>query len=199
MKKFTHEPEGATSLEPEELEGLLHPHIQTRGQLNELEQINIQEGMAWLKRQKKAGILSEEFSCELHKKLFGKVWNWAGQFRRTGKSIGCDAIYISVELRNLLDDARYWVDHNTYPSKELAARFHHRLVAIHLFPNGNGRHARIMADAILTHILKENPIDWSGGYDLQAMSERRKQYITALRSADRGDYQPLLESLEFVT
>ena len=138
--------------------GLVFKHIQTRGQLDELEQVNIQAGMKWLMRQKKADPFTEQFVCELHKRLFGQVWDWAGSFRKTGKNIGCDAIQIGIELRNLLDDARYWVEHDTYPAKELAARFHHRLVAIHPFPNGNGRHSRIMADVVLTIAMGEKPI-----------------------------------------
>ncbi len=193
MREIAGEPDGATALDPDEMEGLIYKHVQTRGQLDELEQINVQEGMKWLKRQKKADPFTEEFACKLHDKLFGKVWSWAGKFRKTGKNIGVDAVYIAVELRNLLDDARYWVENETYPPKELAARFHHRLVAIHPFPNGNGRHSRIMADAVLTIAMNEKPIDWAGGHDLQSMGDHRKTYIEALRAADQGDYEPLLE------
>lgn len=193
MSKIVGEPEGATPLDPNEMAGLVFKHIQTRGQLDELEQVNIQAGMKWLMRQKKADPFTEQFVCELHKRLFGQVWDWAGSFRKTGKNIGCDAIQIGIELRNLLDDARYWVEHDTYPAKELAARFHHRLVAIHPFPNGNGRHSRIMADVVLTIAMGEKPIDWSGGQSLQAMSEQRKKYISALRAADKGDYEPLFK------
>ena len=193
MNEIVGDPDGATPLDPDEMAGLLYAHVQTRGQLDQLEQINVQAGMKWLKKQKKADPFTEAFVCTLHKKLFGDVWHWAGSFRKTGKNIGCDAIYIGIELRNLLDDARYWVDNKTYPPKELAARFHHRLVAIHLFPNGNGRHSRIMADAVLTIAMNEEPIDWAGGHDLQSMSGHRKNYIIALRAADRGDYAPLLK------
>lgn len=136
MSKIVGEPEGATPLDPNEMAGLVFKHIQTRGQLDELEQVNIQAGMKWLMRQKKADPFTEQFVCELHKRLFGQVWDWAGSFRKTGKNIGCDAIQIGIELRNLLDDARYWVEHDTYPAKELAARFHHRLVAIIHFRMG---------------------------------------------------------------
>jgi Fic-DOC domain mobile mystery protein B len=196
MNKLVGEPDGATPLEPEEMEGLLHKHVTTRGQLDELEQYNIQEGLKWLKRQKNADHFSEVFARELHKKLFGQVWKWAGTFRQTEKNIGIDPHQIVVQLRLLLDNAKYWVEHSTYPPKELAARFHHRLVHIHLFPNGNGRHARIMADTVLTVVLNEKPIDWAGGVDLQKMSDRRTEYIAALRAADAGDLAPLLS---FVT
>ena len=148
MSNVVDGPDGATPLDPDEMEGLIYKHIQTREQLDELEHINVQEGIKWLKRVKRADPFTTQFVCNLHKKLFGDVWSWAGSFRKTEKNIGCDPININVELRNLLDDARYWVEHSTYPPKELAARFHHRLVVIHLFSNGNGRHSRIMADAI---------------------------------------------------
>ncbi len=196
MNKLVGEPDGATPLEPEEMEGLLHKHVTTRGQLDELEQYNIQEGLKWLKRQKNADPFSEVFVRELHKKLFGQVWKWAGTFRQTEKNIGIDPHQIAVELRLLLDNAKYRVEHSTYPPKELAARFHHRLVHIHLFPNGNGRHARILADTVLTVVLNEKPIDWAGGVDLQKMSDRRTEYIAALRAADAGDLALLLS---FVT
>ena len=138
-------------------------------------------------------MLSEAFVLELHKRLFGSVWKWAGTFRRTEKNIGVDPIQVAIQLRQLLDDARYWVEHGTYSPKELAARFHHKLVFIHPFPNGNGRHARIMADAVLTKLLNEPAIDWAGGYRLEAMNERRDQYIAALRAADGHDMSALLE------
>ncbi len=187
------EPEGATPLGLDEMEGLLYSHITTRGELDELEQANIVGGMQWLKKQKNADILSEAFVRNLHKQLLGKVWKWAGTFRQTEKNIGVDPVQIAIQLRQLLDDARYWVEHEIYPPKELAARFHHKLVLIHPFPNGNGRHARIMADVILTNYLDEPAIDWAGGYKLEAMNERRDQYINALRAADGHDFSQLLE------
>ena len=194
MSKIDKQPEGATRLDPDEMEGLLHKHIQTKGQLNELEHTNIQDGMQWLERQKSIDLFTQNFLRELHKKLFGQVWEWAGTFRRSAKNIGCDASLISTKLQNLLDDARYWVDQNTYPEKELAVRFHHRLVEIHPFVNGNGRHARIMADIILTKEMNVEPIDWAGGYDMKSVKcKRRKEYIAALRKADQGDYRPLLD------
>ena len=192
MNKVTGEPDGATPLEPEEKEGLLHKHVTTRSQLDELEQFNIQEGLKWLKRQKNADPFSVAFVRELHEKLFGQVWSWAGTFRQTGKNIGIEPFQIPDQLGQLLGNAKYWVEHSIYPPKEIAARFHHKLVYIHLFPNGNGRHARILADTVLTVALDEKPIDWAGGYDLQKMSDRRSEYIAALREADNGDFERLL-------
>ena len=187
------EPDGATPLEPEELEGLRHTHVTNRDQLNELEHINVLEGQQWLKRQKNRDPLTEDFVRTLHQKLFGQVWDWAGKFRKTEKNIGCDPRMIAIELRQLLNDARYQIEHKTYGPPELAVRFHHRLVKIHPFPNGNGRHAREMANALLKISMNETAIDWSGGEDLQGQSDRRIQYIHALQKADGGDYEPLLE------
>jgi len=186
-------PDGATPLDPDELDGLKFKHVSTRGELDQLEQAGITEGLKWLDKQKNPDVLSEAFVLELHKRLFGSVWKWAGTFRRTEKNIGVDPIQVAIQLRQLLDDAKYWVEHGTYSPKELAARFHHKLVFIHPFPNGNGRHARIMADAVLTKILNESAIDWAGGYRLEAMNERRDQYIAALRAADGHDMSALLE------
>ncbi len=185
-------PEGATPLDPDEMEGLRFKHISTRGELDQLEQANIIEGMQWLAKQKAPDVLTEGFVRDLHKRLFGKVWKWAGQFRRTGKNIGVDPGQIAIQLRQLLDNAQYWVDNNTYLPKELAARFHHQLVYIHPFSNGNGRHARIMADAVLTKLMNESAIDWAGGHSLESMNQRRDQYIAALRAADRHDFRGLL-------
>ena len=185
-------PDGATPLDPDEMEGLRFKHVATRSELDQLEQANIQKGMAWLKRQKSPDILTEELVANLHKQLFGDVWTWAGNFRKTGKNIGVDAIQIAVQLRVLLDDVRYWIEHETYPPKELAARFHHKLVYIHPFANGNGRHSRIMADAILTKLMNEPAIDWAGGHRLETMNERRSEYIAALKAADKGDLTDLL-------
>lgn len=184
-------PEGATPLDPDEMEGLKFKHVTTRGELDHLEQGNIQTGLQWLGRSRDKDILDELFVRELHKRLFGEVWTWAGTFRKTGKNIGVDPEQIAVKLRMLLDDARYWIDNRIYPPEEIAVRFHHQLVYIHAFPNGNGRHARIIADALLTKTLDKKPIDWAGGHDLQTMGTRRKEYIAALRAADRGDYELL--------
>ncbi|PCJ33075.1 MAG: cell filamentation protein Fic [Gammaproteobacteria bacterium] len=191
--KIIGEPNGATPLDPDEMADLRFKHVTTRGELDQLEQANIDEGMQWLKKQKSPDVLTEVFACDLHKKLFGKVWKWAGTFRKTEKNIGIDPIQIATQLRQLLDNTKYWVENNTYPPKELAARFHHSLVYIHLFPNGNGRHARIMADAILTKLMDEAQIDWAGGYKLDRMNERRSQYIAALRKADGHDFDALFE------
>lgn len=186
-------PEGATPLDPDEIEGLKHKHVTTRGELDHLEQANIEAGLQWLARARKVDPLDEQFLRTLHKRLFGDVWDWAGKFRKTEKNIGIDPFQIAVQLRMLLDDVRCWIEYETYSHIEIAGRFHHRLVQIHLFPNGNGRHARIAADLLLARVLKSDPIDWTAGFDLQSVNERRKAYINALREADKHDYGLLLE------
>lgn len=188
-------PEGATPLDPDEMEGLKLSHIQTRAELDEVEQQNIQDGYRWLERQRKykdLDLLTEAFSLALHERLFGDVWTWAGTHRLTNKNIGVDYLQIAVELRNLLDDAKHWVEYNTFDREEFAARFHHRLVQIHPFPNGNGRHSRIMTDVILEQVLDMKPVEW-GPITLNSDKEHRHAYIQALRSADKNDYGPLLD------
>jgi len=186
-------PEGATLLDPNERDGLKHKHITTRGELDELEQANIQTGMRWLTRNRQKDILSVEFLVTLHRRLFGEIWNWAGTYRQVEKNIGIDPLYISVELRILVDDARYWVEHKTFTPLEAAARFHHRMVHIHPFPIGNGRHGRIAADLYLERHLNHAVIEWTHGFNLQVDNKRRAAYIAALRKADNGQLRPLLE------
>ena len=187
------EPEGATPLDPDELEGLKFDHITTRSELDELEQANITQGLRWLSRQRGGDILDDEFVRKLHTRLFGDVWEWAGTYRLREKNIGIDPMHISVQLRQLLGDAQYWAEHSTFSPLESAARFHHRMVQIHPFPNGNGRHARIAADIYLDEYFDSPPIIWASGFDLQADSKRRTDYIAALRAADKGAFDLLLK------
>ncbi len=184
--------DGATPLDPDEMQGIKFPHITTRGELDQMEHINIQEGLQWLHRTQHRDILTEQFVRQLHTKLFGNVWMWAGAFRLTEKNIGIDPIQISPHLRLLLEDAQYWIENSIYPPYELALRFHHRMALIHPFPNGNGRHARIIADAVLIQILGKEGIDWKVS-SLTKDTDIRVNYISALRAADQGDYTLLLE------
>ncbi len=193
MSGIIGEPDGATPLDPDELEGLRFDHITTRGELDELEQANIQSGLLWLGRRRRADILTDDFLRELHRRLFGDVWSWAGTYRLREKNIGIDPRMVGVSIRHLLGDAAYWVEHGTYRPLEAAARFHHRLVQIHPFANGNGRHARIAADIYLAECFDHAPIDWENGADLTNNNERRDAYIAALRSADGHNYDLLLE------
>ena len=192
MSETHAEPDDATPLDPDELEGLKFKHITARSELNALEQHNVQEGLSWLKRRRKDEVLTEKFARDLHKKLFGNVWRWAGQFRLREKNIGVDPSEVAVQLRLLLDDAGYWAENGTYPPLEAAARFHHRLVQIHCFPNGNGRHARIMTDVYLREHFGHAPVNWADGHDLAMSDKRRTAYISALRNADAGEFGPLL-------
>ncbi|MCZ4279834.1 mobile mystery protein B [Kiloniella laminariae] len=187
------EPDGATPLDPDERLGLKFSHITTRGELDELEQANIEQALGWLSRRRGGDILDDAFVRKLHKRLFGEVWSWAGEYRQSEKNIGVDPLQIPVQLRMLLDDARFWAENRTYVPLEAAARFHHRMVQIHPFANGNGRHARIATDIMLEDHYKHPPILWVSGLDLLADSNRRTSYISALRAADAGDIMPLLD------
>lgn len=193
MTDLFQEPDDATPLEPEEREGLLQTWVTHRRDLNEAEEENIVKGAAWARsrRQRNADILRETFARSLHLRMFGDVWEWAGQFRQTERNIGIEAHRIPNDLAMMFDDVRYWVDHQTYPPDEIAVRLHHRLVAIHPFPNGNGRHARLMAD-LMAERLGRNPFIWGGG-SLHDVGELRRHYIDALRAADNHDIHPLLE------
>ncbi len=179
-----------TPLSPEEQEGLIPSYITLRSELNEAEQANILEAEDWAFKRKR-NVLTEKFLIDLHKRMFGNVWKWAGSYRQTGKNIGVDAYRIPMELRQLLDDVRFWINNNTFPPDEITVRFHHRLVWIHLFPNGNGRHARTSADLLLVS-MGQSRFTW-GRENLVDANETRKTYIAMLRSADQHDYSPLLD------
>jgi len=185
-------PEGATPIDPNETKGLLLTHITTREELDRWEQDNILEAFAWLDKTKPTDILNEQFVRELHKRMFRNVWKWAGKFRKMDKNIGGPWHQISMGLKNLCDDALLWIQLRDESPEEIAVRFHHRLVSIHPFPNGNGRHARIMADILLENVLHSLRFSW-GGRDLSNASEVRSRYIDALHEADKGNYQSLLE------
>lgn len=186
------EPDGATPLGPDEIQGLKFQHIQTRGELDELEQANIQQALLWLSARKRGDILQGDFVRTLHRRLFGDVWEWAGTFRQRELNIGIDPLQVAVQLRILLDNAQFWVEEKVFEPLEAAARFHHRMVEIHPFPNGNGRHARIAADQFLKDYYDHPPVDWAGGFDLQTGNKRRDDYIAALKQADAGNFKPLL-------
>jgi len=179
----------ATPLDADEFASLIPKHITTQGELNEWEQLNIEQGEAWARQQRK-DILDEAFIRQLHQQMFGETWRWAGSFRKSNKNIGIDSQQISVKLHDLLNDTQYQIEHVTYPPDEIAARFHHRLVLIHPFPNGNGRHARMMADFLIQK-LGQPRFTW-GSKSITAENETRTRYISTLQAADGGDIQPLL-------
>ena len=182
--------DAGTELSEEEKEGLIPSYITLRSELNEAEQANILEAQEWAFSRKR-DVLDEKFLKNVHKRMYGNVWRWAGEYRTTGKNIGVDAYRIPTDLRQLLDDCRYWIENETYEPDEIAARFHHRLVTTHCYPNGNGRHARLATDLLLTS-KEQQPFSW-GGKNLVDEGETRKRYIAALRAADDHDIGPLRE------
>jgi len=184
-------PDGATPLDPDEAEGLIPDHISTRGELNAWELLNIVNGTEWMREKKEVQeILTQDTVRELHRNMFSDTWTWAGRFRTSLKNIGVSPEAIPEQLHTLLADVRYWMEHETYPIDEIGCRLHHRLVAIHPFPNGNGRHARIMTDALL-EALGATPFSWGSG-SIDNLGVVRRRYINSLREADRGDYAPLI-------
>ena len=185
--------EGQTPLDEDEKEGLLIKSITTRGELDEFEQLNIEKAIQWTigKKWKPEYILSEVFIKELHKRMFNDVWSWAGDFRKTNKNIGVDKYQIGINLRQLLDDSLYWLKNSTYSDEEFAIRFKHRIVIIHCFPNGNGRHSRLMADIIISQIFGKPIFTWNSK-NLNKKGEVRLNYLTALRQADSGDVSTLI-------
>jgi len=183
--------DGQTPLDPDEKTGLIPRHIETKGALNDWEQENILQATKWLRRAKAPTVLSEGFCRDLHRRMFNQTWKWAGTFRKSDKNIGCDWTLVAVKLNQLLGNAQYWVDNGTFPPDELAARFHHALVWIHPFPNGNGRHARMMADALLKQ-LGRPAFSWGSGANLVSASAVRARYLAALRAADKNDFADLV-------
>lgn len=184
-------PPGTTPLDPDDAAGLIPSHITTQGQLNEWEFQNVAEGTAWALSRKRRNLLTADFTRELHRRMFGNTWKWAGSIRKKETNPGIDPARIPVELKKLFDDIAYQIREKSMPLDEIAARFHHRLTQIHPFRNGNGRHARLMTDLL----LRENgvePFDW-GNADLVPPGEVRDRYISALRAADGRDHSLLFK------
>lgn len=181
---------GQTPIDADELAQLIPKHIATQEQLNEWEQTNIVEALKWLKRDRHTDVLSEEFCRTLHKRMFGKTWKWAGTFRKSDKNIGGDWRQVPMRLRQLLDNTRFWVDGHVFPLDEIAVRFHHQLVLVHAFPNGNGRHARLMTDSLLRR-AGAPAFSWGRQADLATAGDVRNIYLDALRAADAGDIAKL--------
>lgn len=169
---------------------LIPAHITYRYELNEAEQENITRAQTWALSGRRRDLLSEKFIGELHRRMLNEVWRWAGKFRQSERSIGIDHWEIAIALRQLLDDAKAWIDYKSYPPDEIAVRFHHRLVFIHPFVNGNGRHSRLMADLLVMQLGRER-FSW-GRKSLRDPGEARLCYIEALKAADNHDIGPLL-------
>jgi Fic-DOC domain mobile mystery protein B len=185
--------DGQTPLDEEEKEGLLIPAIATRAELDEFEQQNIEQAVQWTlgRSFKPSAVFTEHFVRMVHKRMYSDVWAWAGEFRKTNKNIGVDKWQIATELRYLLDDVQYWHAHKTYLPDEIAVRFKHRVVSIHCFANGNGRHSRLMADIIIEKIYKQPVFTW-GAANLSGEGDTRASYLRAVKAADKGDYSLLL-------
>ena len=185
---------GATPLTPDDIAGLKIRSITTHAELNEAEASNIIRGQQWGLRSRLARLpqmLSDRFMQRLHREMFGDVWAWAGGYRERDTNIGVEHHLIRQELRRSYDDAREWLDQDTYPPDEFAVRPHYRVVAVHPFRNGNGRHARMLAALALARHFNANPLPWGGGA-LRSTDATRRAYIDALEAADHHDFAPLL-------
>jgi len=180
---------GATPIDPDEAAGLVPKHITTQAELNVWEEANIVSGEMWAFRRKTA-LLDEGFLRALHLKMFDQTWRWAGKFRASNKNIGVDSHQIAVRLRDLLDNTTYQIDHKAFGADEQAIRFHHQLVWIYPFPNGNRRHSRLMADLLITQ-LGDKRFSW-GQSLLTFETDNRTSYLSALRAADAGSYADLI-------
>jgi Fic-DOC domain mobile mystery protein B len=186
------EPEDSTPLSPDERHDLFPTHIVLRRELNELEQENIVEAVIWAFRRARDPV-DESFGRALHKRMFGRVWRWAGTYRTSDKNIGVPRATIQPRLYEVFDNVGYWVRNATFTPDEIAARFHHGLVFIHPFPNGNGRWSRLMADRLLTRLGA--PRFTLGESPLRSADQARAAYIAALRAADGHDFGPLIAFL----
>jgi Fic-DOC domain mobile mystery protein B len=186
--------EGQTPLDEDEKEGLLIPTITTRGELDEFEQLGVEKANEWVLTRKLSitKILTEEFVKDLHKRMFSDIWKWAGEFRKTDKNIDVDKLMIGVELKKLLDDSTYWIENKVFEEDEIALRFSHRMVYIHPFANGNGRHARLIADVLISKGFDKPYFTW-GSVNLTKKGEARIKYLEALRAADQNDYKLLIK------
>lgn len=183
--------DGNTPLSPEELADLI-PNLATKEELNEWERENILRAREWalLDRTGPLELISDWYIRKLHDRMFAETWKWAGKYRHTEKTIGVPFHEILDRLAALFGDVHYWIGNSTYSVDEIALRFHHRLVLIHPFPNGNGRHARLIGDVLVTK-LGHPQFTWGSG-NLVQRGEARKQYLSAIQAADNGEIRPLL-------
>ena len=183
----------ATTLDDDEQQGLI-PSVLTRAQLNQLERANIQQARLWALKpgqRNRPDLLSDVFARELHRRMFNRVWRWAGKYRRTEKNLGWPVPRITEGVHQACDDARAWLGFGSYPLPEIAVRLHHRLVLIHPWANGNGRHARLFADVLMAS-RGGGELSWGAKSDLVEMGEVRRRYIEAIRRADNGDFASLV-------
>ncbi len=182
------------------MSALLPAWVASQRDLNAAEQANVFAAMMWAftsrRRWSVDRVLDRRTLVDLHKRMFGEVWRWAGTWRQRETNIGVSPHRIAIEVENLLGDVRMQTAdamNPAWPPDDVAVRFHHRLVSIHPFPNGNGRHARLAAD-LLVVALGRPRFTWGASGDLAASSPARAEYLVALRTADRKfDYAPLLK------
>ncbi len=187
--------DGSTPLDHDQIKGIRFSHLTTMGELDEIEDTNIQKGLEWLHHQDHENILSMEFLCKLHEKLFGDVWKWAGKFRTVEVNISKYRAYdVGPQLKNFFDDVRLWIDGGKMNWDEIAAEMHHRLVTIHPFPNGNGRTTRIFTEYVQKR-FGQKVSTWKSSLS-PTPKARRDLYIKALRAADRGDFLLLIEFMQ---
>lgn len=181
--------DGHTELDEDERHDLIPTYIATRRELFDAEQRNITKALLRA-RPTVERLLDDKYLRDLHRSMFGDVWSWAGRYRTRETNIGVEPALISTAVKTLVDDTRAWIDHTTYPIDEIGARFHHRLVAVHPFVNGNGRHGRIAADLLLA-ALGQEPFSWGSGLAVDT-DRLRRVYREALVAADHDDLQLLL-------
>lgn len=186
-------PPGATPIDIDDLEDLI-PRLTLREELNEFEERNIYIAYiaARKSRKLKHNLLNIDSLTWLHHQMFNKTWKWAGKFRTRETNIGVPAHQIRDQIAILCADAKYWLENSTYSLTEYAVRIHHKLAQIHPFVNGNGRHARLIADLIMLY-NKQPELNWGGKGQMETESLIRERYLKALKKADGGKYGDLIK------
>ena len=165
--------------------------------INQAELVGIVGATDWAKRAR-LNPKEVKFWQRLHEQMFGQVWDWAGEWRQHEPNIGVPPHDIHPKMKSLQDDLAVWLfDECDMTALELIARFHHRLVYIHPFSNGNGRWGRLMTDVLANRELGIPSITWAaGGDDLRNReSKERKKYVAAVKAGDKGEIEPLMNYL----
>ena len=187
--------DGSTPLDHDQIKGIRFSHLTTMGELDEIEDTNIQKGLEWLHHKDHENFLSMQFLCKLHEKLFGEVWKWGGKFRTVEVNISKYRAHdVGPQLKNFFEDIRLWIDGKKMNWDEISAEMHHRLVTIHPFPNGNGRTTRIFTEYAQKR-FGQKVTSWKSSMS-STPKDRRDLYIKALRCADKGDFSLLIEFMK---
>src|SRR3954468_22432072 len=94
------ERDDATPLDPALRGALVQTWVTTRADLNEAEEENIVKGAAWARRRRGGAetLLNDDFSKNLHKRMFGEVWKWAGGYRQNKLNIGIAPHVVAAEM-----------------------------------------------------------------------------------------------------